>query len=139
MLARQVPPESSPRYPATTGRLGATGPEVLDPSPLIEAVVSEIGAGQDRATVAAGFHTGLGMATAELAVKLARLHGLDTVALSGGVFQNVRFSDVVEDSLVANGLKVLVHQSVPANDGGISVGQAAIAALGTRAARRGTA
>jgi len=48
------------------------------------------------------------------------------------VFQNVRFSDIVEDALVAEGLTVLVHESVPPNDGGISVGQAAIAALGTR-------
>lgn len=56
--------------------------------------------------------------------------GLDTVALSGGVFQNVRLSDIVEDALVAEGLTVLVHEAVPPNDGGISVGQAAIAALG---------
>jgi hydrogenase maturation protein HypF len=65
-------------------------------------------------------------------VKLARRHGLDTVALSGGVFQNVRFSDIVEDALVAQGLTVLVHHIVPPNDGGISVGQAAIAAVGSR-------
>jgi len=43
------------------------------------------------------------------------------------VFQNVRFSDIVEDALTAEGLTVLVHESVPPNDGGISVGQAAIA------------
>jgi hydrogenase maturation protein HypF len=48
------------------------------------------------------------------------------------VFQNARFSDTVEDALAADGLTVLVHESVPPNDGGISVGQAAIAALGTR-------
>jgi len=82
--------------------------------------------------IAAGFHEGLGQATASLGARLSRRHGLDTVALSGGVFQNVRFSDIVEDALVAEGLTVLVHESVPPNDGGISVGQAAIAALGTR-------
>ena len=54
------------------------------------------------------------------------------MALSGGVFQNVRLSDIVEDALVAEGLTVLVHESVPPNDGGISIGQAAIAALGAR-------
>jgi hydrogenase maturation protein HypF len=48
------------------------------------------------------------------------------------VFQNVRFSDIVEDALVAQGLTVLVHHIVPPNDGGISVGQAAIAAVGSR-------
>ena len=58
------------------------------------------------------------------------------MALSGGVFQNARFSDTVEDALVAEGLNVLVHESVPPNDGGISIGQAAIAALGIRGPMR---
>jgi hydrogenase maturation protein HypF len=105
---------------------------VLDPSPLVAAVLREVEEGADRAAVAAGFHEGLGRATAALGARLARRHGLDTVALSGGVFQNVRFSDIVEDALVAEGLTVLVHESLPPNDGGISVGQAAIAAVGTR-------
>jgi len=50
------------------------------------------------------------------------------VALTGGVFQNLRFSQIVETALRDAGLTVLVHQSIPPNDGGISVGQAAIAA-----------
>jgi hydrogenase maturation protein HypF len=95
-------------------------------------VLSEVERGTDRSEIAAGFHEGLGRATAALGARLARRHGLDTVALSGGVFQNARFSDTVEDALAADGLTVLVHESVPPNDGGISVGQAAIAALGTR-------
>ena len=106
--------------------------DVLDPSPLVATVLSEVERGTDRSVIAAGFHEGLGRATAALGARLARRHGLDTVALSGGVFQNVRFSDIVEDALAAEGLTVLVHESVPPNDGGISVGQAAIAALGTR-------
>ena len=72
-------------------------------------VLEEIGRGAEPAVVAAGFHEGLGRATAALGAALARRHGLDTVALSGGVFQNVRFSDIVEDALVAEGLTVLVH------------------------------
>jgi hydrogenase maturation protein HypF len=48
------------------------------------------------------------------------------------VFQNARFSNIVEDALKAEGLTVLVHQSVPPNDGGISIGQAAIAAFAKR-------
>ena len=48
--------------------------------------------------------------------------------LTGGVFQNARLTEVVEVALLAEGLRVLVHPAVPPNDGGISVGQAAIAA-----------
>ncbi|MGO9151229.1 MAG: carbamoyltransferase HypF [Acidimicrobiales bacterium] len=133
VLARSVPRTSAPEYP--TEIVEAASPEgfdVLDPSPLIATVLTEVERGTDRSVIAAGFHEGLGRATAALGARLARRHGLDTVALSGGVFQNVRFSDIVEDALATEGLTVLVHESVPPNDGGISVGQAAIAALGTR-------
>ena len=131
MLARQVQRDQAPRYPADIVEgAGAGLPDVLDPAPLVAAVLEDLGRGSDPRVIAAGFHEGLGRATAELGARLARRHGLDTVALSGGVFQNVRFSDIVEDALVAEGLTVLVHRVVPPNDGGISVGQAAIAALG---------
>ena len=132
-LARNVPRQDAPRYPADlVEAAGPGGLEVLDPAPLVATVLSEIDRGTDRAEIAAGFHEGLGRATAALAARLARRHGLDTVALSGGVFQNARLSDIVEDGLVAEGLTVLVHELVPPNDGGISIGQAAVAALGTR-------
>jgi hydrogenase maturation protein HypF len=131
MLARAVPRHAAPRYPAAIVESGdPASPVVLDPSPLVAAVVEDIERGADPSLIAAGFHEGLGQATASLGSMLARCHGLDTVALSGGVFQNVRFSDIVEDALEAEGLTVLVHESVPPNDGAISLGQAAIAALG---------
>jgi hydrogenase maturation protein HypF len=132
MLSRTVSRESAPRYPADIVEGAGPGDlDVLDPSPLVATVLQEIERGTDRAVIAAGFHKGLGLSTAALGARLARRHGLDTVALSGGVFQNVRFSDIVEDALAAEGLTVLVHKSVPPNDGGISIGQAAIAALGS--------
>ncbi|MGD1012141.1 MAG: carbamoyltransferase HypF [Acidimicrobiales bacterium] len=131
VLARSVPRELAPRYPVDIAE--AAGPEgavTLDPSPLVSTVMAELERGTDRAVIAAGFHEGLGRATAALGARLAGERGLDTVVLTGGVFQNVRFSDIVEDALTAEGLRVLVHETVPPNDGGISVGQAAIAALG---------
>jgi hydrogenase maturation protein HypF len=64
-----------------------------------------------------------------MARQAAMEHGLDTVALTGGVFQNARLTEVVEMGLRSHGLNVLVHSSIPPNDGGISVGQAAIAAF----------
>ena len=81
------------------------------------------------ALIAASFHEAIGRASAELAAALARAHGIGTVALTGGVFQNLRLTEVVEEALVDAGLAVLVHQAVPPNDGGISVGQASIAAF----------
>ena len=130
-LARSVPRASAPSYPVEISQAGSPdGLDMLDPSPLIATVLQEVEKGTDRAEIAAGFHEGLGRATAALGARLARRHGLDTVALSGGVFQNVRFSDIVEDALAAEGLSVLVHGWVPPNDGGISIGQAVIAALG---------
>jgi hydrogenase maturation protein HypF len=65
---------------------------------------------------------------AQAAADLAAAHGLDTVALSGGVFQNARLTAVVVAELERLGLRVLVHRRLPPNDGGVSVGQAAIAA-----------
>ena len=133
MMARRVPQSQAPRYPVEVlGAGSGAALEVLDPGPLVATVLAEIERGTEPPVVAAGFHEGLGRATAELAARLARRRGLDTVALSGGVFQNVRLSNIVEDALLAEGLEVLVHESIPPNDGGISIGQAAIAALGTR-------
>ena len=100
----------------------------LDPSPLIARVVEE----RDRATataeIAAAFHASLGHAVAAAAADLARAHGLSAVALSGGVFQNARLTHHVATELQVSGLHVLVHRRLPPNDGGVSVGQAAIAA-----------
>ena len=84
--------------------------------------------GTAPAVVAAGFHESIGRAAAEAAIGVAATQGLSTVALTGGVFQNVRLSEVVEEALASADLEVLVHRVVPPNDAGISLGQAAIAA-----------
>jgi hydrogenase maturation protein HypF len=84
------------------------------------------------AQLAASFHEGLARGAVAAAVELARVNSQQTVALSGGVFQNARFSELVNEGLANEGLTVLVHRTVPPNDGGISVGQAAIAAAAGR-------
>jgi hydrogenase maturation protein HypF len=99
---------------------------VLDPTPLLAAVIADRDAGRPAAEISAGFHAGLGRGVARAAADAAVAHGLDTVALSGGVFQNARFTKVVAGHLRPAGVGVLVHERVPPNDGGISVGQAAI-------------
>ena len=62
---------------------------------------------------------------------MAAARGIETVVLTGGVFQNARLTEVVEAALLERGLEVLVHREMPANDGGISIGQAAVAAATT--------
>ena len=101
---------------------------LLDPAPLLATVVAESAAGTSAGEISAGFHAGLGRGAAAAAVRAAAANGLDTVALSGGVFQNARLTEVVVTELEAAGLRVLVHRLLPPNDGGVSVGQAAIAA-----------
>ncbi|HUR24026.1 MAG TPA: hypothetical protein VMZ73_09170, partial [Acidimicrobiales bacterium] len=101
---------------------------VLDPTPLLARIIEERDRGATPAAISAGFHAGLGRGVAGAAVQAAAENGLDTVALSGGVFQNARLTAVVVEALDSAGLRVLVHRLVPPNDGGISIGQAAIAA-----------
>jgi len=97
-------------------------------SDLIRAVVDDLGRGVGVPAIATRFHRGLAAATVQAAATAAREHALDTVALSGGVFQNVVLLDLVTDGLEREGLRVLTHEQVPCNDGGISLGQAAVAA-----------
>ncbi len=126
-LARSVPRAEAPTFPVEIGR-NASGALVIDPSPLIAELVA--GRTRDVSTpvLAAAFHESIGRAAAAAGADLAREYGLRTVALTGGVFQNPRLSDIVEEAFTAAGLEVLVHRIVPPNDGGISIGQAAVAA-----------
>jgi hydrogenase maturation protein HypF len=124
--AAGVPLDAVAGYPLATATSG--GLLVLDPGPLVARVVAERDAGTPVPLVSAGFHAGLGRAAAAAAAELARAEGLDTVALSGGVFQNARLTEIVVAHLRGEGMRALVHERVPPNDGGISIGQAAIAA-----------
>ncbi|HLI54115.1 MAG TPA: carbamoyltransferase HypF [Acidimicrobiales bacterium] len=115
--------------PFTVDRSGPL--PVLDPRPAVRHVAGAALRGEDRAEAALAFHRGLAAATAELAGEVAAARGLDTVALSGGVFQNALLSGLAVEALEKAGLRVLTHRLVPPNDGGISVGQAAVAAART--------
>jgi hydrogenase maturation protein HypF len=126
-LARSVPRNEAPSYPVEVGRDHA-GVVVIDPGSLVAALVADRARGTAPAVAAAGFHESIGRAATKAAVEAASEHGLTTVALTGGVFQNVRLSEVVEEGLGAAGLEVLVHRVVPPNDAGISLGQAAVVA-----------
>jgi len=121
-LERRADPAVRDGYPARVD--GA----LLRGSDLVRAVVDDLRAGTDVAVVAARFHRGLARLLVAAAVTAARYRDRDTVALSGGVFQNLLLLDAVRDGCEAAGLRVLVHSRLPCNDGGISLGQVAIAA-----------
>jgi hydrogenase maturation protein HypF len=105
-----------------------SGRSVLDPKPCWEGLIGDLRQGVSQGIIAASFHRGLAQALVTLASDLARRNGVARIALSGGVFQNRILFDLVQEGLGHAGLQVLAHRQVPANDGGLSLGQAAIAA-----------
>ncbi len=99
---------------------------------LWTALLDDLRRGSDRAVVAARFHQSVVLAVSGLAERLARRQGLNTIVLSGGVFQNRLVLEGVIDALANSGLRVLSPRIFPANDGGVSVGQAVIVAAKDR-------
>lgn len=99
----------------------------LDFLPLVRALAERVQAGSDAGRLAASFHYTIAVASAELSQQLCRERGLQTVALSGGVFQNRLLMQQLVSLLRKSGLKVFYNTKVPPNDGGISLGQALVA------------
>ena len=121
------PLDGATGYPfAFTDQAGA---RVLDPAPMWRALCDDLAAGAGPRDVATRFHAGLANALTELSVELAAAHGLETVALSGGVLQNRTLFEALCARLRAADLAVLSHHRVPSNDGGLALGQAVAAAL----------
>ena len=96
-----------------------------DAAPLVAAVHDDLAAGRPRAEIAAAFHESVACAAAAACAGAAEPR---TVVLSGGTFQNLRLLASTRKHLEAHGFRVLSHRLVPPNDGGVSYGQAAVAA-----------
>ena len=101
---------------------------VVNGCDLVRAVAGDVTGGVPRDVVAARFHNGVAAAIEAGCALLRERHGLGTVALSGGVFQNMLLLHRTVARLEARGFRVLTHSRVPCNDGGISLGQAVVAA-----------
>jgi hydrogenase maturation protein HypF len=112
-------------YPARVEDHRPFGIRGLD---LVRAAADDMTAGTPREVVAARFHHGVAAFIEAGCLLLRERHGLGTVALSGGVFQNLLLLHATVARLEARGFRVLVHSRVPCNDGGISLGQAVVAA-----------
>jgi hydrogenase maturation protein HypF len=124
-LEQRVDPDERGAYPVTAG-------DVLPAGELVAAVAEDLAAGVDAGRIAARFHHGLADATVAAVARLAGEHGTPTAALSGGVFVNAVLLERVRAGLEAHGLTVLVPTRVPCTDGGIALGQVAVAAGRTR-------
>jgi hydrogenase maturation protein HypF len=120
-------PAQRARYPFPLRDDGGA-PVVLDARPAVWAVSEEVRAGVPVATVAARFHNSLACVTAAACARLALRCEVETVVLSGGVFQNRRLLESTRALLTEAGLRALTPQALPPNDGGIAYGQLAVAA-----------
>ncbi|MEV0567743.1 carbamoyltransferase HypF [Dactylosporangium sp. NPDC050588] len=105
---------------------------VYDPTPTLLALLEAVRDGAGAGPLAAGFHATIAAVTVALCADVAARHGLRTVCLSGGVMQNQLLVETVVAGLAEAGLEPLVNELVPGNDGGISYGQAAVAAARLR-------
>ncbi|MBD2183538.1 carbamoyltransferase HypF [Planktothrix sp. FACHB-1355] len=100
----------------------------LEPRPMWQALLTDLQTGVCQSAIATRFHLGLAKAIASMVVRLQETHSFTQVALTGGVFQNQVLLEQVSQQLNVMDLTVLTHSLVPANDGGLSLGQVAIAA-----------
>ena len=105
------------------------GPYVIQPSALIRAVIADIQDKTPLPVVSARFHNTVVRMTAELCRKIRGDSGINRVALSGGVFQNVTVLSGLTRVLADDGFQVFSHSLLPANDGGLALGQAVSAAM----------
>jgi hydrogenase maturation protein HypF len=103
-------------------------PVIMNPQPAIRSVLADLRAGVPVSTISARFHAGLARVTVEACTLAAERASIDLAVLSGGVFQNRLLLELTAAGLEEAGLRVLVPERLPCNDGQIAFGQVAVAA-----------
>jgi hydrogenase maturation protein HypF len=121
-----VAPEESRAYRFDLGETE------VDPRPVVESIVRDLRAGVAQGVMAARFHNGVARMVADVCDRLRRDAGVPVVVLSGGVWQNATLVRQTTANLRTLGFEVLIHRQVPPNDGGLALGQAAVAAARLR-------
>jgi hydrogenase maturation protein HypF len=120
-LARSAPPAQAYPFPVARGE--------LDFRPLLLAVAQDRVRRRDVREIARSFQHGIAQGLRDAVNTISHSHKLDTVILSGGVFQNELLLEDLKVLLANDALHVWTNHAVPPNDGGISLGQAALAAF----------
>ncbi len=133
-VAEEISPcEAEAGYPFALIASADDAPTFIDPAPMWAAALEDLRCGTSRGVMAARFHKGLARALVTLTESLAHSRAeatrrFDTVALSGGCLQNSILLQELTRRFETCGFVVLTHTKVPANDGGLALGQAAIGA-----------
>jgi hydrogenase maturation protein HypF len=121
-------PGDARAYPFET-QLSREAPWQIDLRPTVRAIAADLRSATSAGEIAARFHATLASAIAESCRRAREQFDVNTVALSGGCFQNRILTEGTRDLLESAGFEVLLHRRVPPNDGGLALGQAAIAAF----------
>jgi hydrogenase maturation protein HypF len=104
--------------------------EEFDFRPLLHALAEDRFRGRNLGEIARAFHRGIATGLFECLTTICGVHSVDTIVLSGGVFQNELLLADLRSLTAPGSLHIWTNSAVPANDGGISLGQAALAAFG---------
>ncbi|MGA2628714.1 MAG: carbamoyltransferase HypF [Terriglobia bacterium] len=122
-------PADDSAYPLAVRAEGAE--MLIDTQPLFEALVEDLRQGVSAGVISRRFHNGLVQVFSDLAELLRERTSLNRVCLSGGTFQNTYLLESLRARLEASRFEVFTHSEVPAGDGGLSLGQALVAAYRT--------
>ena len=134
-LEQLADPAERAGYPAA---ISEGSPLLVAGADLVRAAADDLLAGVPPEVIAARLHNGVAAMISRACLLLRERSGLGTVALSGGVFQNLLLLNAAVQLLEHDGFRVLTHARVPPNDGGISLGQAAVAAARDRGGAQGS-
>ncbi|MDD2497704.1 MAG: carbamoyltransferase HypF, partial [Desulfitobacteriaceae bacterium] len=125
-LEQLITPGEDDFYPF---EISSSGQWEIDWRPLIRGVVDDLKNGISQGVIAAKFHNTVAQMCMKTCLLIREFYGINKVALSGGVFQNVYLVNEAEDLLIRERFRVLTHRRVPPNDGGLSLGQALVASF----------
>jgi hydrogenase maturation protein HypF len=98
-------------------------------SPGIKEIIKDLSYKVNKSIIASRFHETIACVVLECCMRIRGGTGLNRVVLSGGVFQNMKLLESCVLKLRKHGFSVYTHSTIPANDGGVALGQAVIAAL----------